>query len=101
MNLVLIFGSGAVGKMTVGQELMKITGTYDGVVASNNLSDIGIYIKRVGLKHTTTVDILIEALEKGFIKEDEGNALWASMLAKRRKLGAASFSEYIKLKKQA
>ena len=98
MNLVLIFGSGAVGKMTVGQELMKITGTYDGVVASNNLSDIGIYIKRVGLKHTTTGDILIEALEKGFIKEDEGNALWASMLAKRRKLGATSFSEYIKLK---
>ena len=26
MDLVLIFGSGAVGKMTVGQELMKITG---------------------------------------------------------------------------
>ena len=25
MNLVLIFGSGAAGKMTVGQELMKIT----------------------------------------------------------------------------
>ena len=25
MNLVLIFGAGAVGKMTVGQELMKIT----------------------------------------------------------------------------
>ena len=25
MNLILIFGSGAVGKMTVGQELMKIT----------------------------------------------------------------------------
>ena len=26
MKLVLIVGSGAVGKMTVGQELMKITG---------------------------------------------------------------------------
>lgn len=26
MKLVLIFGDGAVGKMTVGQELMKITG---------------------------------------------------------------------------
>ena len=25
MNLILIVGSGAVGKMTVGQELMKIT----------------------------------------------------------------------------
>lgn len=26
MKLVFIFGSGAVGKMTVGQELMKLTG---------------------------------------------------------------------------
>lgn len=25
MDLIVIFGSGAVGKMTVGQELMKIT----------------------------------------------------------------------------
>lgn len=74
--------------------------TCNGVVASNNLSDIGVYIKRFGLKYLTTGDILIEALEKGFITEDEGNALWASMLAKRRKLGAASFSEYIKLKKR-
>ncbi|KUK72053.1 MAG: hypothetical protein XD91_1557, partial [Clostridiales bacterium 38_11] len=31
--------------------------------------------------------------------EDDGNTIWISMLAKRRKLGAASFSEYIKSKK--
>jgi len=41
---------------------------------------------------------LIKALNKGLITEDEGNSIWASMLAKRRKLGAASFSDYIKLK---
>ena len=28
MNLVVILGSGAVGKMTVGQELQKITDSY-------------------------------------------------------------------------
>ena len=28
MNLIVLIGSGAVGKMTVGQELMKITEYY-------------------------------------------------------------------------
>ncbi|HBH13529.1 MAG TPA: hypothetical protein DDX29_10520 [Clostridiales bacterium] len=39
------------------------------------------------------------ALAKGYTTEDDGNTIWISMLAKRRKLGAASFSEYIKSKK--
>lgn len=72
--------------------------TYNGIVASNNLNDIGSYICEYGLRHLTTGDILIEALNKDLITEDDGNAIWASMLAKRRKLGAASFSDYIKLK---
>lgn len=70
--------------------------THNGIVASNNLRDISSYIEEFGLRHITTGDILLEALEKGFITEDEGNTIWISMLAKRRKLGAASFSEYIK-----
>lgn len=70
----------------------------NGIVASNNLKDISSYISEFELKHITTGDILIEALAKGYITEADGNAIWASMLAKRRKLGAASFSEYIGLK---
>ncbi|MEG1877475.1 MAG: hypothetical protein RR146_07890 [Lachnospiraceae bacterium] len=72
--------------------------TIGGIVASNNLKDISSYIIEYGLKHITTGDILIEALEKGLITENEGNTIWTSMLAKRRKLGASSFSEYIKSK---
>ncbi|WP_142414184.1 hypothetical protein [Hathewaya massiliensis] len=72
--------------------------TNNGIVASNNLKDISTYISEFKLRHITTGDILIEALEKGYITEDDGNTIWASMLAKRRKLGASSFSEYIKLK---
>lgn len=72
---------------------------YKGVVASNNLNDIAVYIKELGLKHITTGDILIEALEKGFITEAEGNSIWASMTAKRRKLGAESFSAYLSVSK--
>lgn len=69
-----------------------------GIVASNNLRDIGDYVKEYQLKHITTGDILVEAYNKGLITEDEGNAIWASMLAKRRKLGAASFSDFLKSK---
>lgn len=72
--------------------------TKNGIIASNNLKDISSYVTEFELRHMTTGDILIEALEKGYITEDEGNTIWISMLAKRRKLGAASFSEYIKSK---
>lgn len=68
----------------------------NGVVASNNLSDIGIYVEELQLKHITTGEILVDAHNKGLITEAEGNGIWASMLAKRRKLGAVSFSDFIK-----
>ncbi|MHA6482755.1 hypothetical protein ACX1C1_12715 [Paenibacillus sp. strain BS8-2] len=71
--------------------------TSNGIVASNNLKDISSYISEFGLRHITTGEILVEALRKGFITEDEGNTIWASMLKKRRKLGAPSFSDYIRL----
>ena len=69
---------------------------HNGIVASNNLKDITSYIVEFGLKHITTGDILIEAYEKKHITKAQGNSLWASMLAKRRKLGAESFSAYLK-----
>lgn len=68
---------------------------HNGIIASNNLRDITSYIKEFGLRHMTTGDILVEAYEKGYITEAQGNTLWASMLARRRKLGAKSFSDYI------
>lgn len=68
---------------------------HNGIVASNNLRDISSYIDEFGLRHITTGEILTEALERGLITEAEGNAIWISMIAKRRKLGASSFSEYI------
>jgi hypothetical protein len=73
--------------------------TQNGIVASNNLRDIGYYIDKFKLKHITTGDILVEAMEKGFITENDGNTIWKSMLSKRRKLGAPSFTEYLKLRK--
>lgn len=66
-----------------------------GIVASNNLRDIQIYISKFGLKHTTTSDILVDAYSKNLISEQDGNTIWHNMLAKRRRLGAASFTEYL------
>lgn len=67
----------------------------DGIVASNNLRDVSSYIVELQLKHITTGDILMQAMEQGYITEDEGNTIWTSMLAKRRNLGATSFSEFL------
>lgn len=67
----------------------------NGVLASNNLKDIADYVAEYNLKHVTTGDILFEAFAKGYINETQGNVLWANMLAKRRKLGYSSFSDYL------
>lgn len=70
----------------------------NGIIASNNLKDIRDYIEEYSLKHITTGDIMIEAYQKGIITEAQGNMIWANMLAKRRRIGARSFSEYLKSK---
>lgn len=68
---------------------------YNGIVASNNLKDISSYIKEFHLNHFTTGSILADALHHGLITEDSGNVIWAQMLARRRRLGAASFTDYL------
>lgn len=72
---------------------------YDGIVASNNLRDISTYITEFSLKHTTTADILVDAYHQKLITEDEGNTIWSNMLAKRRRLGANSLTDYLKAMK--
>ena len=71
---------------------------HGGIVASNNLRDIQTYISEFRLKHTTTSDILVDAYDRGLITENEGNIIWSNMLAKCRRLGASSFTEYLKMK---
>lgn len=90
------------GHMVIGKgeaASIALAKTYDGIVASNNLRDICTYVEKYALKHVTTGDIMLEALNRKMITEEQGNQIWTSMIAKRRKLGAASFSEY-KVKKR-
>ena len=78
---------------------ISLAKTYKGIMASNNLKDINYYIKKFKLKNITTGDILIEALEKNVITQIEGDKIWSNMLSKKRRIGAASFSEYLSNKK--
>lgn len=86
-----IIGDGEAASIALAKEK-------NGILASNNLKDITHYIVKYNLAHVTTGDILVEAMNKNLITETQGNAIWASMLAKRRKLGAPTFSDYLKRK---
>lgn len=62
------------------------------------MKDIQQYVDEYGLEHITTGDILIEALNKQFITENEGNIIWVNMIAKNRKLPNNTFSEFLQNK---
>lgn len=66
-----------------------------GILASNNLRDISAYVAEYGLSHLTTGDIMKMAFDAGYINESQGNTIWANMIARKRKLGYASFSDYL------
>lgn len=70
--------------------------TYNGIIASNNLRDISKYLEIYNLEHVATGDILVAALDKGYIDETTGNQIWSNMVAKRRMLPTATFTEYLK-----
>lgn len=67
-----------------------------GILASNNLKDVSNYVREFGLKHVTTGAIMKEAMVADFMTERQGNANWKIMLARQRKLGYESFSDYLK-----
>lgn len=71
-----------------------------GILASNNMRDIVSYISKYKLRHITTGDILLEAMRKGIITEDEGNIIWANMRRKKRRLPTETFTDYINRKHQ-
>ena len=83
-----VIGSGEAASISLAKK-------HNGILGSNNLRDIARYVEEFSLKHVTTGDILVEAFRKKLITEEEGNAIWAEMLKKKRKIGASSFSEFL------
>jgi hypothetical protein len=68
---------------------------HDGILGSNNLSDIQDFCTQNKKPLLTTAEALHQAYKTGQIKLDEADEIWAGMLSKRRKLPAASFTEYL------
>lgn len=83
-----IIGRGEAASISLAKERQ-------GILASNNLRDISAYVTEYGLSHLTTGDIIKMALDAGYINESQGNTIWANMIARKRKLGYASFSDYL------
>jgi len=75
---------------------VSLAKVYKGIVASNNLKDILKHVQRYNLDYVTTGDILVAALNEGFIDEGMGNVIWSNMLTKKRFLPGASFSDYLR-----
>lgn len=68
-----VIGSGEAASIVLAKKC-------NGILKSNNLKDIKYYIDKYSLKHLTRGQILVEALERGFITEQDGNTIWASMV---------------------
>lgn len=89
---------GEEGKKNIGRgeaSGIALAKTYNGILASNNYKDIAPYIEKYNLKHIDTGMILVEALKKGIITEEDGNLIWSKMLKRKRRLPADSFTEYL------
>ncbi len=71
----------------------------EGILASNNLSDVRAFCLRHGISLLTTPDVLRRLYDEGRLSLDELDHLWVGMLARQRKLPASSFSEYLGIDK--
>ena len=67
----------------------------NGILASNNISDIQQYVELYDIKHITTGNILKEALGRKLITQTQGDQIWSDMLKKKRQLGYSSFSDFL------
>jgi len=73
---------------------------HDGILASNNLSDVEAFCSKNKKCLLTTAGVLRQAYKTGLINLDEADEIWAGMLSKQRKLPAASFTEYLSVIKR-
>ena len=77
MKLLFIIGSGAVGKMTVGQELMKITG----LRLFHNHMTIEPVLEVFGYKDGKVIDELREVIFRAFAASDNEGMIFTYMWA--------------------
>lgn len=84
------------GKICGSGESAAITLAHlnNGLVASNNLSDVEEYIESLDIELITSSMILSKAVEKDIISKENADDLWKGMINKGIKLPKESFSDY-------
>lgn len=84
------------GKYGAGESsCMAYLTQHDGILGSNNLSDVKAFCTKNKKHLLTTADVLHQAYQKGHINLDEANKTWTKMLSKKQKLPTSSFTEYL------
>ncbi len=73
---------------------MALAHLNNGIVASNNLSDVEEYIESLDIELITSSMILSKAVEKGIVSENDANGLWKGMIKEGIDLPKNSFTEY-------
>lgn len=66
----------------------------NGIVASNNLSDVEEYIESLDIELITSSMILSKAVEKDIVSENTANGLWKGMVDEGIVLPRDSFTDY-------
>lgn len=92
------------GKAVIGKgeaAAIALAKIYNGILVSSNFKDVAKYAKKYKLKHIGTGDILVTAFKAGIIDEATGNNIWRNMIARRRVLPKATFSEYLETIEQS
>ena len=84
------------GKICGSDESAAITLAHlnNGLVASNNLSDVEEYIESLDIELITSSMILSKAVERDIISKENTDDLWKGMINKGIKLPKESFSDY-------
>lgn len=73
---------------------MALAHLNNGIVASNNLTDVEEYIGSLEIELITSSMILSKAVEKDIISEDGANALWKEMVNEGIELPKDAFTQY-------
>ena len=73
---------------------MALAHLNNGIVASNNLSDVEEYIESLDIELITSSMILSKAVEKNIVSENAANGLWKGMIKEGIDLPKNSFTEY-------
>ena len=67
---------------------------HDGILASNNITDVKFYIDKFSIPLLTSSIIQTKLFEKKLINEKKVEKYWREMILKNRKLPAPTFSKY-------